>query len=114
MFETDFVRKLKVKEEFIEQLHALARKKGLKLYELQNEAMLQLIQKRRELQEEGKSLEYLVSPIDGAPFNVTLHSALAARIKRIADSDNCSDNRFFYTALVHYANVNGIIESYIP
>jgi predicted HicB family RNase H-like nuclease len=103
MFETNFVRKIKVKHGLRHALRAYADSVNLKFYQLQHDAINELIFHRLECQRQGKQIEYFMSPYEGDDLNIRISEQLAARIRRIATVDRCHVNRFLYTALVMYA-----------
>lgn len=97
-----------VQEDFFKELKAYAAKRGLRLKDVYEQAVILLIQRRRELQEQGKRLIYLASPKEGKEVNIVLRKSLVFRVNNISKADKTSVRRFLYTSLIGFAKEHNV------
>ena len=106
----EVTRQTKVKDMLRQQVKTFASQNQMYLKEVYERALRTLIHYRRKLEEQGKSLVYLVSPQDGTTINITLSVGMARKVKAISSKDKVSDRRILYTALILYAKKHQIDE----
>lgn len=81
------------------------------LQDIYEQAVVEFMEHRMELQKEDKKIIYLASPARGegsSELNMKLPDNLAFRVTRIAEADHTSDRRFLYTSLVRFCKTHGI------
>lgn len=81
------------------------------LQEIYEQAVVEFIQYRRELQKKGSKIVYSASPQRGegsSELNMKIPRDLAFRLSRIATADKTSGRRFLYTSLVHFCRTHKI------
>lgn len=103
MRDNETLKQTKVAPQLIQNLKIYAEQNKLLLKEIYETAITDLIRLRRDAQEAGRPMEYLVSPSHGKDLNMCIRQELAQRVERMANHDETNVRRFLYTAIFRFA-----------
>lgn len=105
---TDILKQTSASVDLIQQLKVYSAQQNILMRDVYERAIINLINHRRQIQEDGKQMLYLASYRNGKELNMKIKEGLANRITRIADTDGVSVRRFLYTSLVLFSKKHSL------
>jgi hypothetical protein len=97
------VQQTSLEERYLEWFKTYAQTNNLFLQDIWVDAIERLLAHRKKCLAKGEFPAYFAAPVGCEPWSMKLPRAIVDRVAAVASEDRTSARRFYYTALVRYA-----------